>query len=242
MAGEWRRKVSSTLSAARPPKRLPYAERRRQILDKAAEFFAEHGLAGQTRSLAQGCAISQRLLYRFFPSKAALIDQVYEDAIVGPFKAVWLAQLTDRRQPVEQRLNAFYRDYFETVLTRRWMRLFLYASLADSSMAPRYIAAIIMRLLEIIVEEVAHEQGVRLPDDKPLRHELGWTLHGAISHLAIRKHLYHASQSVPAQEIIALHVRSFLAGFAAMVDGLEAMPREAMPREAQEAQKQVVVV
>ncbi|MGH6885244.1 MAG: TetR/AcrR family transcriptional regulator, partial [Geminicoccales bacterium] len=164
---------------------MPYAKRRQQILENAAEFFAEHGLTGQTRSLAQACGISQRLLYRFFPSKAALIDQVYEDAILGPFEAVWLARLSDRRHAVEHRLNAFYRDYFETVLTRRWFRLFLYASLAESSMAPRYIAAIIMRLLETIVEEVAHEQGVRLPDEKPLRHELGWTLHGAISHLAI---------------------------------------------------------
>jgi AcrR family transcriptional regulator len=203
---------------------MPYAERRQHILGKAAEFFAEHGLTGQTRSLAQACGISQRLLYRFFPSKAALIDQVYDDAILGPFEEVWLARLTDRRRPVEERLNRFYCDYFATVLTRRWMRLFLHASLAESSMAPRYIATIIMRLLETIVEEVAHEQGVRPPEAKPLRHELGWTLHGAISHLAIRKHLYHASQSIAVEQIIGLHVRSFLAGFAAMVDGLEAMP------------------
>jgi AcrR family transcriptional regulator len=210
-------------SPRRAKPRLPYAERRGQILDQAAAFFAEHGLGGQTRSLALACGISQRLLYRFFPSKAALIDQVYEDAILGPFKTVWLVRLADRREPVEQRLNAFYRDYFETVLTRRWLRLFLYSSLADRSMAPGFNIAVVMPLLERIVEEVAHEQGLRLPDDKPLRHELGWTLHGAISHLAIRKHLYHASQGVAAQAVIALHVRSFLGGFAAMVAGIEAM-------------------
>jgi len=221
----------------RPRKRLRYAERRRQILDKAAEFFAEHGLAGQTRSLAQACAISQRLLYRFFPSKAALIDEVYEDAILGPFRTVWLVRLADRREPVEQRLNAFYRDYFETVLTRRWLRLFLYSSLANRSMAPGYNIAVVMPLLERIVEEVAHEQGLRLPDDKPLRHELGWTLHGAISHLAIRKHLYHASQGVTAQAVIALHVRSFLGGFAAMLAAIEAMRKDLQP-----AEKELVVV
>ena len=32
--------------------RLPYDERRAQILDHAAEFFSEYGLTGQTRSLA----------------------------------------------------------------------------------------------------------------------------------------------------------------------------------------------
>lgn len=221
----------------RPQKRLRYAERRRQILDKAAEFFAEHGLAGQTRSLAQACGISQRLLYRFFPSKAALIDEVYEEAILGPFKAAWLVRLADRSEPVEQRLNAFYRDYFETVLTRRWLRLFLYSSLANRSMAPSYNVAVVMPLLERIVEEVAHEQGLRLPDDKPLRHELGWTLHGAVSHLAIRKHLYHASRSVAAQAVIALHVRSFLGGFAAMLSAVEAMRKDLQP-----AEKELVVV
>lgn len=232
-----RPKTTPPPSRPKPLVRLPYAQRRQQILHRAAEFFAEHGLTGQTRSLAQACAISQRLLYRFFPSKAALIDQVYEDAILGPFKTVWLVRLADRREPVEQRLNAFYRAYFETVLTRRWLRLFLYSSLADRSMAPGYNVAIVMPLLERVVEEVAYEQGLRLPDDKPLRHELGWTLHGAISHLAIRKHLYHASQGIAAQAIIALHVRSFLGGFAAMVAGVEAMRNEP-----QEAQKQLVVV
>jgi AcrR family transcriptional regulator len=169
--GEAVPETTAPQAGPRPQKRLPYAERRRQILDQAAEFFAEHGLAGQTRSLAHACAISQRLLYRFFPSKAALIDEVYEDAILGPFRTVWLVRLADRREPVEQRLNAFYRDYFETVLTRRWLRLFLYSSLANRSMAPSYNVAVVMPLLERIVEEVAHEQDLTLPDDGPLRHE-----------------------------------------------------------------------
>ena len=47
--------------------------------------------------------VSQHLLYRFFPSKAALLDEVYADAILGPFKAVWFAQLTDRSRPTCRR-------------------------------------------------------------------------------------------------------------------------------------------
>ena len=100
--------------AGAPPelrKRLPFAERRRRILDEAAAFFAEYGLTAQTRHLAEACGISQRLLYHFFPTKAALIREVYDDAILGPFKAVWLAQLRDRSQPMEARLTAFYQDY-----------------------------------------------------------------------------------------------------------------------------------
>lgn len=198
-------------------KRLSHAERRAQILRHAEDFFAEHGLEAQTRALAEACGVSQRLLYHFFPTKAALLDEVYKDAILGPFKAVWFAQLSDRSRSVEARLCAFYADYFRAILTRKWLRLFLYSSLAEGRMAPDYITSIVMRLMATIVEETAHEQGVRMPQDKALVHEIGWTLHGAVSHFAIRRHLYRASQSVPPETVINMHVRAFLAGFAALV-------------------------
>lgn len=202
-------------------KRLPFAERRRQILDKAAEFFAEYGLTAQTRHLAEACGISQRLLYRFFPTKAALIQEVYDDAILGPFKAVWLAQLRDRSTPIEQRLTAFYGDYCRSVLTRRWLRLFLYSSLAEGEMAPSYIQTIVNQLTEAIVEETAAAQQVAIPDDPALVHEIGWILHGTISHLLIRRHLYHASQDVDLDRLVALHVRSFLGGFRDSIGRIE---------------------
>lgn len=198
--------------------RMPYDERRQQILEHAAEFFSEYGLTGQTRSLAAACGVSQRLLYRFFPSKAALVSEVYNQTILGPFKAVWLAQLTDRSKPVEQRLNHFYRDYFDTVLTRRWLRLFLYSSLAESEMAPDYIAAIIKDLTETITRETASELNVELPDDPDLIHEIGWTLHGTVSHFAIRRHLYKASREVPENTVLAIHIAGFVHGFRALVE------------------------
>jgi AcrR family transcriptional regulator len=207
-------------------KRLPFAERRALILAQAEGFFSEYGLTAQTRALAYACGTSHRLLYRFFPTKADLLDKVYEDAILAPFKAVWIDQLTDRSRPVEERLVAFYRDYFSVVLTRKWLRLFLYSSLAESRMAPDYIDAIIKRLIQTVAEEVAAEQGLNLPDDTALIHEIAWTLHGTISHFAIRKHLYHASQTVPEETVISLHVRSFLSGFRAMVLEHQGSPRE----------------
>jgi AcrR family transcriptional regulator len=203
---------------ARPSRsapRLAFFERRAQIIAKASEFFAEYGLTAQTRSLAAAAGISQRLLYRFFPTKSALIDEVYSQAILNPFRAVWLVELRDRRRSIEERLNAFYREYMGAVLTRRWMRLFLYASLAESRMAPDYIQEIIMTLLETVVTETAASQGVALPRDKALIHEIGWMLHGAVSHFAIRKHVYGASRSVSDATVIAIHVRGFIAGFAA---------------------------
>lgn len=197
--------------------RLPHATRRAHILAQAAEFFAANGLTAQTRALADVCGISQRLLYRFFPSKAALIEEVYKAEIAGPFKAVWFAELADRGRPVEERLIAFYRQYYDQVLTERWLRLFLYASLAHVGMAPAYISSIVNHMLDVILTEAAHELGLALPRDAALRHEISWTLHGALSHLAIRRRIYRNLDQPPAAEVIPVQVRVFLAGLPAVL-------------------------
>jgi AcrR family transcriptional regulator len=212
-----------TAAPARPKKagpvpRLPADQRKAQILARASDFFAEYGLTAQTRPLAAACGITQRLLYRYFPSKAALLAAVYGEAIVAPFRAVWMVQLKDRTQPLEQRLTRFYRNYYREVLTRKWLRLFLYASLAEITMAPDYTQAIVMEMLETVVAEVAHEQGVTVPRSRRSVHEIGWILHGTVVHLAIRRHLYKLSQEIDEDKVLALHVRSFIGGFATVVE------------------------
>jgi len=202
--------------------RMSHADRRAQILSTASEFFAENGLTGQTRRLAEACGVSQRLLYRFFPTKEDIVAEVYRQEILGAFKGKWFADLQDRSRPAEERITQFYIDYLDTTLTRKWMRLFLYASLADSSMAPDYIASIVTQLLEVLIQEAAAEQGVTLPDDRATIHEMAWTLHGALSHYAIRRHIYKASQQVPEEVVVTMHVRMFLAGLGPMAEALAA--------------------
>ena len=76
-------------------------------------------------------------------------------------------------------------------------------------------------MLEILVEEAAFEQRLRLPANPAEVQELGWILHGAVSHLAIRRHVYANTNPLPAERVIGLHIRSFLGGLAAL---LPAMP------------------
>ena len=198
-----------------PVPRMAPAQRRALILQRAIEFFSEYGLTAQTRALADACGVAQRLLYRYFPSKAALLSEVYDKVIASPFKAVWWVQLKDRSRPWEERLTSFYIEYFDEVLTRRWLRLFLYASLAEAHMAPDYNQAILLDTLELIVIETAADQNLELPEDRALLHELAYVLHGTVSHFGIRRHIYGASQKVPVDQMIALQVRAFLNGFAA---------------------------
>jgi AcrR family transcriptional regulator len=207
-----------------PRKRLSHDERRALILDRAADYLSENGFPVRTRRLAAAAGVSQRLIYHFFPNKSALIDEIYTSAIQGPFKPIWFAELTDRSKPVAERLQHFYADYFEALLTRRWTRLLIYSSFSKQNMAPRFISVIILRLLETIVEEVAAERGVELPADKPVIHEIGWILHGAVSHLAIRRHLFHANPTVPVATVINAQIATFLAGFEPMLTHLRDLP------------------
>jgi AcrR family transcriptional regulator len=210
-------KAKAKPKARRPTARMPQAARRAQILDKAFDYFAENGLTGQTRGLAEACGVSQRLLYSVFPNKAALLEAVYEAEIAGPFKADWFVLLKDRSKTVEQRLTEFYHEYYEVILSRRWLRLFLYASLSEVLMAPAYIGQIVTNLLEIIVDEAAREAHRGTPPETALKHEIGWTLHGAVSHLAIRRHIYHDANPCDPKPVIAMHVKSFLAGLQAIL-------------------------
>jgi AcrR family transcriptional regulator len=222
--GETRRAIPDRQHGKRPrskvTQRLPRAERQALVLAKAADYFAEHGLDAQTRAIAQVCGVSQRLLYSLFPSKAALIEEVYNREIAGIFKAIWFVGLKDRSVPLEARLIAFYRDYYETLLTRRWLRLFLYSSLAGLQMAPTYSNAVVAHALEIVVTEAAHDTGRAVPPTTDELTEVGWILHGAVSHLAIRRRIYVNDNAMPAEDVIAMTVRAFLASIPTLLPPL----------------------
>ncbi|MBC7436486.1 MAG: hypothetical protein H7332_10505 [Bdellovibrionales bacterium] len=77
--------------------------------------------------------------------------------------------------------------------------------------APTYIADVVRNLLQIITEEAAFEAGVKPPEVPALMQELGWVLHGNISHLGIRRHVYKDTTSVPVDVVVEMHVTAFLA-------------------------------
>lgn len=77
--------------------RLSAEERRCQILDKAAEVFAVHGVAGtRTRDIAEACGINEALLYRHFPGK----DELYREAMIHSYEEAakgWRALAAEQR-------------------------------------------------------------------------------------------------------------------------------------------------
>ena len=143
-----------------------------------------------------------------------MLAEVYGEAIVSPFKAVWLVQFKDRSQPLEERLYAFYRNYYRGGADPQMAAAFSLRVARRGAMAPDYTQAIIMEMLETIVAEAAREQRVTVPRSRESpRNRLG----SARRRLRISQSAgisIGLSQSVDEEGSLALHVRSFIAGFA----------------------------
>ncbi len=185
----------SRSSKGKVRQRLSPEERERMIVDGAIEFFADVGLSGQTRELAQRLGVTQPLIYRYFPTKQDLIDRVYEEVFVGRWRQEWAALIGDRTRPLRDRLIEFYGIYARDVLTYEWIRIYMFAGLAGEDINKRYIALLEDRLLRPIVAEVRESAGVASPDEQPitgLEIEAAWHIHAAVFYYFVRKHIYGA--------------------------------------------------
>lgn len=61
-----------------------------------------------------------------------------------------------------------------------------------------------------------------MPTNIDERTEIGWMLHGAVSHLAIRRRVYANDNTTPAEQVIAMNVRAFLASIPALLPARQA--------------------
>lgn len=178
-----------------PRQRLSPEERERLILDGAITFFAEVGLGGQTRELAQRLGVTQPLIYRYFPTKQDLIDRVYEEVFVGRWRSEWTDLIKDRNRGLRDRLIEFYGIYARDVLTYEWIRIYMFAGLAGEDINRRYIGLLEEQLLIPIVTEVRHAAGSPGIEEVPvstLEIEATWHIHAAVFYYFVRKHIYQA--------------------------------------------------
>lgn len=198
MAGTARSGGKDARKASRPKakvkrNRLDPDVRAKQILRGAITFFAEHGFSGQTRELTAELGVSKGLLYRYFPSKDALIDRVYEEVFLRRWNPEWEVVLTDRSRRLIDRLKLFYLDYAEMLREYEWVRIYLFAGLANSSINRRYIKLAIERIYKPVINELRLEFGfpaLEQVDATEPELELMWNLHGSIFYIGVRKWVY----------------------------------------------------
>ena len=204
------------MRARRPArKRLPREERERLIAREAVRFFCEVGFGGQTRELARRLGITQPLLYRYFPSKEALIERVYEEVYLNRWNPQWEAILDDRSRPLRERLIAFYTDYAKAIVSYEWIRVWMFSGLKGMDLNARYLTLLRDRIYTRVVRELRRDHGLPSPEQVPIgemEFELVWALHASIFYIGIRKYIYGLEIPENLEAVIASLATAFLDG------------------------------
>ncbi|MBZ7924176.1 TetR/AcrR family transcriptional regulator [Ensifer adhaerens] len=200
-------------------KRLPPAQREEFIVREAVRFFAEFGFEGQTRELAKRLQITQPLLYRYFPTKDALIERVYDEVFLRRWNPFWEEEIARAGRPLIDRLTSFYQDYSKVILTYEWVRLFTFAGLKGLDFNTRYLNLLNSRIFRLVIAELRSEfgrPGIDVLDVTEMEVEAIWSLHASIFYLGVRKHIYHMPvHDIPA--IVSMQVSIFLNGVDAII-------------------------
>ena len=211
------RKASNLAEEIAPARRrMNTADRKRQILDRAIQFFAKHGIDGQLRNLTKELGVTHTLLYHYFPTKEALIKEVYKEVFESRWKPEWDELLDDKHLSPEEKLNAFYLDYSNTVLTYDFVRILIFSGLSDHSISDRFFELLRSRLLPRLIRET-RKYCDRSTRPKPTQRELEFLmgLHGGIFYIGMRRWIYGQAiydDSSPdaEQDIIRDRIRSYL--------------------------------
>lgn len=191
--------------------RMSPDDRKKSLLLRAVDYFSEEGFDGGTRGLARQIGITQPLIYRYFPSKEDLINEVYGHVFVARWKDDWGATLRDRRRPLRDRLLAFYHSYTAAVFQRTWMRIFFFAGLRGLDLNKRYMQRVMDHILTPICEETRAHLGIET--DLPITEgemDLVLMMHGAIFYQGMRRHIYQISRSSDPDKHARLAVDMFL--------------------------------
>ncbi len=190
--------------------RLSPETRKQEVLAEAILYFAEEGFDGGTRGLAKRMGITQPLLYRYFPSKDDLVNEVYRAVYLDRWQSGWEDTIRDRHLPIETRLHQFYQAYTSVVFDRNWLRIFFFAGLKGLDLNARYLQRVESALLGPIWAETCIALGHPAPAaGKSGTHDLVWQMHGAIFYHGIRQQIY-GDRSVSIDQTITLAVKTYL--------------------------------
>ncbi len=198
------------------PKRMSPEKRERQIVNHAIEFFAKHGFDGQLRTLTEDLGITHTLLYHYFPTKADLVERVYQEVVVDRWKPEWQNLLSDNEKSTESKFVEFYIDYAKTILTHDFVRILIFSGLSDKLFSDRFFKLLNTKILPLLILETrkyCNFKSERVSSEKEMELLLG--LHGGIFYLGVRRWIYGASfqsetNQMSDEDIIKDRVESYL--------------------------------
>lgn len=169
--------------------RLSHDVRREMLIEKAVEFFYEHGLQAQIRDFSASLGVSEGLIFHYFGTKQALMDQVYSRVYNRSWSDAWLEDLQDRGLPLRERIENFYVAYLASVDREEWIRGSFYASLTTPNYSQLYFHQHMTDVLNVMLQEIGTYIGLPPDQADEMDKELVWHLHSSIIYYLIRKHM-----------------------------------------------------
>ena len=208
-----------------PARRLSPEQREQQIVAKAIEHFTRHGFAGSTRELARQIGVTQPLLYRYFPSKQALIERVYAEVFEwGP---AWESELVDRSVSLRERMVRFYTEYSRVQLRKQWIRILVFAGLTHDGIYNQYLSKMRTRVFLPLLAEIRYAYGISEPRNAAeleAEIELVWGLHASIFYLGVRKWIFGQKVPKDLDRVIQQKIDAFLGGTPVVMNAMRREP------------------
>ena len=187
-------------------------DRERSIIEDATQFFAEQGLDGHTRDLAKRLGVTQSLIYRYFPTKDALIEAVYRVGMEETWNPAWEEWIANRSQPLEARILRFYRDYARVIMNFRWVRLFAFSGLKGLDYHLRFMRKIRAGVLDAILAEMRFDYGLPSLEELPateFEHETVMALQASVFYICARRWLYNLPVPTDIDAVLTARVVGF---------------------------------
>ncbi|NIF85794.1 TetR/AcrR family transcriptional regulator [Comamonas sp. Tr-654] len=196
-------------------RRLAPEEREHQIVQSAIAVFSRLGFDASTRDLAAAMGVTQPLLYRYFPTKEALVDRVYDEVFVRRWNPEWEEWLADRSIPLAERLKRYFKDYARFVLRSEWVRIFIFAGLSKAGINRKYLSRLRERHFLVIARELRSEYQIPEPTADSTEEdevELIWAMHSSVFYMGVRKWIYDLPTPKDLDRAIDMRVDAFIAG------------------------------
>jgi AcrR family transcriptional regulator len=198
-------------------------DREKLIIAEAVRYFADEGFGADTRALARRLHITQPALFKYFASKEALIERVFQHVYLSRWNPAWERLLTDRAVPLKQRLLAFYRDYAGAILHREWIRIFMFSGLRDAGINRRYLRLVRERIYLPLCAELRHHLNLPSVSEVPVSEievEVVRAINERIFYLGVRKWIYRLAVPGDIQSVVEAEVNAFFDGVPHVLRGL----------------------
>lgn len=202
------------MTETKPRKRAKRGERRELIIEGAHKIFSEHGFSASTRDIAASLGVTQALLYKYFASKDALIEAVFEARYAHGRYMPDAEILADTSRPLEERVTSFYGAMFD-FLRDGSLRLFIRSALDGYAAHDIYANELIRGSIMPLVEALRAELGLAAISERALsdaEYEVAMAQHGGTVFIAIRNLVYERGPRLDVKDAIAQHVRLWLPG------------------------------